>query len=114
MRDFDPKCPSVYILASKPNGVLYIGVTSDLVARVSEHKQKLLPGFTQKFGVHTLVYFENFETMDAAIQRETRLKKWNRAWKVRLIQQMNPDWRDLFDERWGTIDESAPGGQSHR
>ncbi len=99
MQEWRPKEPAVYILASKPNGVLYIGVTSDLADRVTIHRQKLFDGFTKKYAVHRLVYYEMHETMDAAILRETRLKKWKRAWKVRLIEQMNPEWQDLFDER---------------
>jgi putative endonuclease len=97
------KRPAVYILASKPNGVLYIGVTSALPERVGLHKQGLIKGFTQKYGVHRLVYYELHETMDAAIRRESRLKKWHRAWKVRLIETMNPEWDDLFDEVTGAI-----------
>lgn len=103
MREFTPKSPCVYILASKPNGVLYVGVTSDLHSRVTTHRQDLLDGFTKKYGVHQLVYYETYGTMYAAILRESRIKKWKRAWKVRLIQEMNPEWRDLFDDMWGEI-----------
>ena len=99
MREWRAKEPAVDVLASKPNGVRYIGVTSDLIDRMAIHKQKLFDGFTKKYGVDRLVYYEMHETMDAAILRETRLKKWKRAWKVRLIAQMNPEWSDLFDER---------------
>ena len=99
------KQPCVYILASKRGGVLYIGVTSDLPGRVAVHKQNLLEGFTKRYGVHRLVYYEMHETMDSAIRRETQIKKWKRAWKVRLIQEMNPEWRDLFDETWGAVEE---------
>ncbi len=95
--------PAVYLLASKRNGVLYCGVTSGLFARVGVHKQNLIDGLTRKHGVHCLVYYELHETMDAAILRETRIKKWRRAWKVRLIEQMNPGWRHLSDERLGEI-----------
>ena len=105
MRDFWIKEPCVYIMASKPNGILYAGVTSSLHSRVSIHKQDLIDGFTKKYGVHRLVYYEMHETMEQAIQRETRIKKWKRAWKVRLIQEMNPEWLDLFDEKWGSINE---------
>ena len=91
------KCPCVYILASRPNGTLYIGVTSDLYGRMSEHVQKLHPSFTAKYNVVRLVYFEDHEGMDEAIAREKQLKHWNRAWKIRLIEQMNPGWCDLFD-----------------
>jgi len=89
--------PCVYILASKRNGTLYIGVTSDLEGRMSVHVQDLLPGFTAKYQVHRLVYYEMHETMEAAILREKRLKKWNRQWKIRLIESANPEWIDLFD-----------------
>ena len=97
------KVPCVYILASGPNGTLYIGVTSDLYGRMARHAQKLIPGFTSKHGVTHLVYFEVHETMDAAILRETQLKKWNRVWKLRIIEQMNPGWLDLFDPTTGEI-----------
>lgn len=102
MHDFD-KTPCVYILASRRNGTLYIGVTSDLHSRISEHKQDLMEGFTKKYGVHLLVYYEMHTTMDAAILREKRLKEWRRVWKIRLIESMNPEWIDLFDERTGEI-----------
>jgi putative endonuclease len=98
--------PCVYILASKRNGTLYIGVTSDLLARVAAHKQDLVQGFTKQYAVHRLVYYELHERMDAAIKRESQLKKWHRAWKPRIIEDMNPEWRDLFDERSCSI---APG-----
>ncbi|MEQ1697991.1 MAG: GIY-YIG nuclease family protein [Hyphomicrobiaceae bacterium] len=97
MTDWRTKIPCVYLIASKRDGVLYIGVTSDLVVRVSVHKQDLFEGFTKKYGVHMLVYYEMHETMELAIQRESQLKKWKRAWKVRLIQEMNPEWVDLYD-----------------
>ena len=100
-----PKQPCVYILASKRNGTLYIGVTSDLFIRTGTHKQDLIEGFTKRYGVHRLVYYEMHETMDGAILREKRLKKWNRAWKIRLIEGMNPEWEDLFDEFWGAIND---------
>ena len=91
------KQPCVYILASRRNGILYIGVTSALVDRMAIHSQDLLDGFTKKYGVHMLVYYEMHETMDAAILRESRMKKWHRAWKVRLIEGMNAEWRNLYD-----------------
>ena len=91
------KEPAVYILASKRNGTLYIGVTSDLVSRIWQHKEDLLEGFTKKYGVHLLVYYEWHDDMDAAILREKQLKKWNRAWKLRLIEEKNPDWTDLYE-----------------
>src|SRR5512139_1857732 len=88
----------VYILASKRDGTLYIGVTNDLVRRVWEHKTDAVDGFTKKYGVHQLVWYEVAETAFAAIAREKQLKKWNRAWKLRLIEKMNPDWKDLYAE----------------
>jgi putative endonuclease len=89
------KQPVVYILASKPYGTLYVGVTSNLAHRVEAHRNDSVDGFTKRYGVHTLVYFELHADMYEAIQREKRLKKWNRAWKVRLIEEMNPEWKDL-------------------
>ncbi len=86
----------VYILASKPHGTLYIGVTNDLIRRIHEHRTDAVKGFTQRYGVHNLVYFETSDSIEAAIIREKQLKKWNRAWKVRLIEETNPDWHDLF------------------
>jgi putative endonuclease len=97
------KNPSVYILASRRNGTLYVGVTSDLSHRVALHKQDLIEGFTKKYRVHSLVYYEMHRTMDAAIRREKQLKEWRRAWKIRLIESMNPEWIDLFDDRTGEI-----------
>lgn len=91
------KQPVVYILARKRNGTLYIGVTSNLAKRVWEHKNDLVEGFTKKYGVHSLVYFEQFGDMVSAIAREKQLKKWNRAWKIRLIENENPEWKDLYD-----------------
>jgi putative endonuclease len=96
-------CPAIYILASGRNGTLYIGVTSSIEDRISIHKQDLLHGFTRKYGVHTLVYYEFHETMDGAIKRENRLKKWNRQWKLRLIEGMNPEWADLYDAYWHAL-----------
>lgn len=90
--------PCVYILASKPYGTLYIGVTSDLVKRVWEHKNNVVEGFTRKYAVHTLVWYEVHETMESAICRERTLKKWNRKWKIELIESINSNWRDLYDE----------------
>jgi putative endonuclease len=90
------KQPAVYILASKRNGTLYIGVTSDLVQRIWQHKKDVADGFTKKYGVHTLVYFELHDDMENAILREKRLKKWNRGWKLRLIEEKNPEWDDLY------------------
>ena len=88
----------VYILASKRNGTLYIGVTNNLIRRVSEHTYGTHEGFTKKYNVHRLVYYEEFSDIIDAIQREKRLKKWNRAWKIRLIQGVNPSWEDLRTE----------------
>ena len=90
-----PKLYYVYILASTRNGTLYIGVTNDLARRAWEHKEGMVRGFTKKYGVHTLVYYEFFEGINAAIYRETRLKKYKREWKLNLIEQRNPDWKDL-------------------
>ena len=88
--------PCTYIMASKPNGTLYVGVTSNLVQRVYQHKNNLVDGFTQKYSVHELVYFELHGDMNAAITREKQIKKWNRQWKVNLIQNQNPKWLDLW------------------
>jgi putative endonuclease len=88
----------VYILANKRNGTLYIGVTSDLVKRIWQHKNKLIEGFTKKYNVIRLVYYEECEDIETAIQREKRTKKWERAWKIRIIEENNPNWDDLYDE----------------
>lgn len=90
--------PCVYILASQRNGTLYVGVTSDLVKRVWEHKNDAVDGFTKRYGVHDLVYYELHADMLAAIAREKQLKKWNRAWKIELIETGNPGWRDLWED----------------
>ena len=92
-----PKEFYVYILASRRNGTLYVGVTSDLVRRVWEHKQHAVPGFTDDYDVTSLVYVEKHSEIREALRREKRLKKWNRQWKLALIEQSNPDWEDLFD-----------------
>lgn len=92
------KHPAVYILASQRNGTLYIGVTSDLVKRIWEHRSDLVDGFTKHYGCHTLVYFEQHVEMTEAIRREKQMKKWNRTWKIELIEKQNPDWRDLWPE----------------
>jgi len=88
----------VYILASGKNGTLYVGVTSDLFKRIYEHKQNIIDGFTKKYAIHTLVYYEMHEDVWEAIIREKRIKKWNRVWKLRLIEEKNPEWRDLYNE----------------
>jgi putative endonuclease len=88
----------VYILASRRNGTLYIGVTNDLVRRVYEHREGAADGFTKKYRVHSLVYFESTDDVRAAIQREKTMKHWSRAWKIALIEKANPDWIDLYDE----------------
>ncbi|UTD26035.1 GIY-YIG nuclease family protein [Bradyrhizobium sp. WD16] len=86
----------VYILASSVGGTLYIGVTNDLVRRVHEHRSGAVEGFTQRYDIHRLVYFEPFAQIEFAIRREKQLKKWNRAWKIALIEEHNPDWVDLY------------------
>jgi putative endonuclease len=98
------KVPAVYILASGPFGTLYIGITSDLCSRIALHKQKLLPGFTAKYGVDKLVYFEFHDSMEAAIKRETLLKGWKRSWKIQLIEKANPQWLDLYAQTCGRFD----------
>jgi putative endonuclease len=87
----------VYILASKPNGTLYIGVTNDLVRRVYEHREGVADGFTKRHGVKCLVYYEVYDQVDRALQREKNMKHWSRAWKVALIARENPQWSDLWD-----------------
>ena len=90
------KQPTVYILASKRNGTLYTGVTSDLIKRVWQHRNGFYEGFTKRYGVHRLVYFELHNSMNKAIRREKQIKKWRRAWKIKLIEEGNPEWRDLW------------------
>lgn len=97
------RCPCVYILASKRDGVLYTGVTSDLHGRMAEHDQGLIAGFTKRYGVKLLVYYEVLPDMVSAIRREKRIKGWRRAWKVRLIEGMNPEWHNLFDPQTGEV-----------
>ena len=92
------KQPAVYILTSKPYGTLYIGVTSNLASRIEAHRSGTVEGFTKDYGVSRLVYFELHETMLDAIQREKRVKKWNRAWKLELIEKANPLWADLSEQ----------------
>jgi len=93
-----PKRGFVYILASRRNGTLYTGVTSDLVRRVWAHKNDEVDGFTKRYGVYRLVYVEMHDDIRDAIRREKRIKKWNRRWKLELIETANPTWRDLYDE----------------
>ncbi|MEN6624138.1 MAG: GIY-YIG nuclease family protein [Smithella sp.] len=88
----------LYILASKKNGTLYIGVTSDLIKRIYEHKQNIIDGFTKQYNVHYLVYYEVFQNVEEAILREKQMKKWNRKWKIRCIEENNPEWQDLYDK----------------
>jgi len=92
------KRPCVYILASQRNGTLYVGATSDLARRVFEHKEGAIEGFTKDYGVHNLVFYEFHETMNDALTREKRIKKWRRQWKLDLIEQINPQWRDLYQD----------------
>ncbi|QJU59481.1 GIY-YIG nuclease family protein [Sphingomonas sp. AP4-R1] len=89
------RSPFVYLLASQRNGTLYVGVTSNLLVRIDQHRRRVLPGFTRDYGARMLVWFEPHETMEQAILREKRIKKWNRAWKLDLIERSNPEWRDL-------------------
>jgi putative endonuclease len=88
----------VYILASRKNGVLYVGVTGDLRKRVYEHREELVEGFTKKYKIHRLVYYEATSNVQAALDREKHIKNWLRSWKIELIEKSNPEWRDLYDE----------------
>ncbi len=101
------KQPCVYIMASQRNGTLYIGVTSNLIQRVWQHREDIVEGFTQDHGVKTLMWFEQHETMESAITREKAIKKWNRAWKLRVIEEQNPEWNDLWFEIIGQSDVLA-------
>ena len=92
------KLPCVYILASKRNGTLYVGVTSNLVQRIWQHKSDFVEGFTKRYRVHTLVWYEVHGSMETAIAREKAIKEWKRAWKLNLIEKGNPTWRDLYEE----------------
>ena len=89
--------PCVYLLASRRNGTLYIGVTSNLAQRTWQHKSHLVEGFTKRYGVHTLVWYEVHASMESAIAREKAMKEWKRAWKIALIEKSNPQWRDLYE-----------------
>ncbi len=88
----------IYILASEKNGILYIGVTNNLIKRVFEHKQKLVDGFSKKYNISKLVYYEQSDNIVSAIAREKVLKHWKRSWKVRIIEEQNPGWRDLYSD----------------
>jgi len=88
----------IYILTSKRNSVLYIGVTSNLIKRIYEHKNNIIEGFSKKYRIHKLVYYEIINDIESAIRREKQLKKWNRKWKLELIEKNNPEWRDLYFE----------------
>ena len=98
-----------YILASKRNGTLYVGVTSDLIKRVYQHRNNLVEGFTSRYRVHLLVYFEQYHDVLTAIQREKRLKEWQRKWKLALIEKHNPKWRDLYPEITGSRRSDVSG-----
>jgi putative endonuclease len=91
------KQPAVYILANERNGTFYIGVTSDLVKRIWDHKNNLVKGFTKRYNVHNIVWYELHENMNSAIEREKQMKEWKREWKIRLIEESNPNWNDLYD-----------------
>ena len=91
------KQPAVYILASQTHGTIYTGVTSNLIKRLYEHKNDLIDGFTKKYQVHRLVYFEQLDDMQNAITREKQIKSWKRQWKIELIEKSNPEWQDLYD-----------------
>jgi putative endonuclease len=91
----------VYILASRPGGTLYVGVTNDLIRRTYEHREGLVQGFTKRYGLKTLVYYEGHDTAFGAFQREKNVKHWPREWKIDLIVSMNPEWRDLYDDITG-------------
>ncbi len=108
------KAPAVYILASERNGTLYIGVTSDLIQRIWQHREGVVEGFTQQYAVKTLVWYEQHETMESAISREKALKKWNRDWKLRLIAERNPDWNDLWFEITGQMQENGDSSKENR
>jgi putative endonuclease len=101
------RLPCVYLLASDRNGTLYVGVTSNLVARIWQHREHQAEGFTSRYGVTRLVWYEMHDTMGSAIEREKRIKKWNRAWKVEMIDAMNPSWRDLWPDITGQIPKAT-------
>lgn len=101
------KNPAVYILSSNKNGTLYIGVTSNLLQRIWQHKHKVIDGFSKKYNLTMIVYFEFHETMENAIIREKQLKKWKRQWKLKLIEEKNPNWHDLYHEITGCLPSQA-------
>jgi len=107
------KEPCVYIAASKRNGVLYVGITGDFQGRMVEHDQGLIASFTKRYGVRLLVYYEFHDSFEDAIRRESQLKKWRRAWKVRLIESMNPEWANLFDASNGGLSEGSAAQSRH-
>ena len=98
---------AVYILASRPNGTLYVGMTDTLGPRVWEHREKLRQGFTSRYGVDRLVWYEAHDTREGAFRRERRIKDWNRAWKIRLIEELNPRWIDLYETLNGGIEDGV-------
>ena len=100
------KSPCVYILASRRNGTLYVGVTSNLTGRIWQHRNDVTEGFTRRYQVHTLVYYEQHASMEAAILREKQLKEWKRVWKLQLIEGKNPGWRDLWQDIAGGADDA--------
>jgi len=102
----------VYILASGPKGTLYVGITSDLAKRIWEHKAKEKAGFTEKYDINHLVYYEIFDDPENAIKREKRLKHWNRQWKIELIEKHNPSWKDLYDQIHGCQTNDGSSGQA--
>jgi putative endonuclease len=108
------KQPAVYMLASQRNGTLYIGVTSDLIQRVWQHKEGLAEGFTKQHDVKILVWYEQHETMESAISKEKAMKKWLRAWKLKTIEQANPEWNDLWPEITGAVIPANAGTQQDK
>ncbi len=98
MREYSTKIFFVYMTASRPRGVIYVGMTSDLAGRAWEHRERVLDGFTKRYWAGRLVYFERHETADAAIRREMLMKRWRRDWKINAIEAMNPTWADLFTQ----------------
>ncbi len=104
----------VYIMATEKGGTLYVGVTSDLLKRIHQHKDDLVAGFTSKYGVHRLVYYEQTEDVESALSREKRIKKWRRRWKIELIERANPGWRDLYCELSGQMDSRFRGNDRRK